>query len=138
MDIEEAVQKLSLDNEEIMIVYLYGSFRDGYATAKSDVDVAVVVDEKKLPTDRFTRERCYSDQIEAKVKGRQFDVRIMNPAPLSFKYQVIKNGLLLFSRNETFREEFECQLILEYLDFKPYLDQYDEQFLKRLAERATA
>jgi hypothetical protein len=97
----------------------------------------VVVDERKLSSDRFTHESRYSDEIEKNIKGWEIDVRIMNPAPLPLKYQVNKDGQLLFSRDEVFRENYECRILFEYFDFKPHWDEYDTQFLKRLAERVT-
>ncbi len=45
------------------------------------------------------------------------DVRIINYAPLSFRFKIIKNSVLLFSKDEEIRGDFESLSIVEYHDF---------------------
>ncbi len=56
-------------------------------------------------------------EIEAQV-GLPIDLRVLNQAPLFFKYEVIK-GKLLISKDEEFRYGFIERVVLKYLDFKP-------------------
>jgi uncharacterized protein YifE (UPF0438 family) len=46
------------------------------------------------------------------------DIKIINYAPLGFKYEITK-GEVIFSRNENKRYEFLEKTWQKYLDFKP-------------------
>lgn len=50
------------------------------------------------------------------------DVRLLNNAPLGFRYHAVR-GRLLFERNEDERVKFVVATVTHYLDMKPLLDQ---------------
>jgi len=62
---------------------------------------------------------------------RGVDVRIINHAPAIFINQVLKEGILLFSRDEPLRINFVVRNINEYLDFLPIINEYDKKRLER-------
>jgi len=97
---------------EIVFAYLHGSFLKGDFR---DIDVAVYLTEisKKEALE-------YELNLESeltKLTGFCTDVRVLNYAPLCFKFSVIRNGTLLFSKDERIRCDFECLTIVEYHDF---------------------
>jgi len=57
------------------------------------------------------------------------DVRVLNMSPLSFKYNVIKNGIVLISRNDDERADFQEVTIASYFDFAPYRKMYLKETL---------
>jgi len=58
----------------------------------------------------------------------------VNNAPLTGQYGVIIDSKILYSRDEDARLSFEEMVIDEYMDFKPFLDEYDKEFLKQIKE----
>ncbi|AGK60562.1 hypothetical protein Asulf_00541 [Archaeoglobus sulfaticallidus PM70-1] len=68
-----------------------------------------------------------SAEIEKAVR-LPVDVRVLNSAPLSFKYKTIK-GELLTSKNEEIRFRFIERILMEYLDFKPIEEKIIEEIL---------
>ena len=58
------------------------------------------------------------DRLDARFIPIEKDVKILNEAPLSFRYHSTR-GYLLFSHDELIREEFLCRIWSEYFDFKP-------------------
>lgn len=119
-DVAEKLRGALYAYDRIIFAYLHGSFLKGRFR---DVDVAVYLRE---PVDKgyalkyeMMLERELEDEICLPV-----DVRILNLAPLSFRFGAIKNGVLLFSRDESRRVEFECRTIDEYHDFKFHRDNY--------------
>ena len=71
-------------------------------------------------------------KLEREIKPRfEFDVKILNHAPIEFQYEVIK-GKAVFLRNKTKKVEYESELILNYLDFKETYGWLDEEFLARV------
>ena len=56
----------------------------------------------------------------------EIDLHILNNATPRFLYNVIKNGNLIHSKNETLQHEFEIRVLYDYLEIKPLLDMYDK------------
>lgn len=109
---------------EIMFAYLHGSF-----SGKNfrDIDIAVFLIERGKGGILQ-----YELNLENELKdltGFLTDVRVLNHAPLSFRFNVIKNGILLFSRDEAVRSDFECLSIVEYHDLDFLRKTYREEAL---------
>jgi uncharacterized protein YutE (UPF0331/DUF86 family) len=58
---------------------------------------------------------------------REVDVRVLNEAPVLFRYEVLRSGHLLVERDPLCRVGYEAQLLSSYLDYHPvwvgWLDQ---------------
>ena len=132
--LQQAAQKLADDNEEVMIVYLYGSVVEGYAHERSDIDLAVVIDKNKCQKS-FLEQMRYSDPFEEAFRREKIDLRVLNDAPLSFKYAVVAKGTILYSRDADFTETFETKVQKTYWDFQPHLLEYSRELLTSLAGR---
>jgi predicted nucleotidyltransferase len=59
------------------------------------------------------------------------DVRMLNNAPLSFRYNVIKYGKHLAVINDDARSDFEENVLSQYFDFAPYRQLYLKEALGR-------
>jgi predicted nucleotidyltransferase len=103
--------------EEIEFAYLYGSFIEHLPFHDVDVGVYVGVIQKRETTScSLDLAQRLSDKLSLPV-----DVRILNFAPLSFRYHVFR-GELISERNEELRSRLMEQTIQKYLDLKPILD----------------
>jgi len=116
---EEIIQKLKnflYEEREIIFAYLHGSFLN--ENEFNDVDIALYLDKKALkkinPVDL---EISLSLRLEKDVKV-PVDVKILNDAPLCFRYQATRR-YLLFSRDDSIREDFLVRTWSEYFDFIP-------------------
>ncbi len=120
-EITETLREALLKKEEILFAYLHGSFiKDG---PFRDIDVAVYVNR---PTGRF-----YEEELEeelSRLVGFPVDVRILNNAPVEFRFRVIE-GELLFSKDEKVRCRFEEMTMAEYHDYSYYLELYRREAL---------
>lgn len=110
----------ALKRDEILFVYVYGSFTLGIFR---DIDIGVYLRNFKNKEDIIKYETTLESELEYTV-GFPVDVRILNYAPLSFRFNVIKNGKLLFSKDESERSNFECLTFVEFHDFKFHRDSY--------------
>ena len=122
-EMKEKIRKILAEKDEVIFAYLHGSFNEIYFR---DVDVAVYVDENKVG-DFLDFELRLSTEIENVVR-LPVDVKVLNSAPLSFKYRAIK-GDLLISKNEEVRFRFIEKTLMEYLDFKPIEEKIIEEIL---------
>jgi len=110
----QQLKKILLGEKGIVFAYVHGSFLIGEKF--NDIDIAIYLDEKNIEKVKPVNfEISFSLKIEEVTKF-PVDVKILNFAPLSFRYHAT-DGLLLFSRNELKREEFLCKTWDEYFDF---------------------
>ena len=107
---------------EIVAVYLYGSRARGTATARSDVDLAVL----------------YSTPPPSSLEGQPFDIEaelerglgvpveivVLNEAPVDLVHRVLRDGILLLDRDRSRRIRFEVKARNEYFDLQPHLARY--------------
>ena len=99
------------NKEEVIFAYLHGSFLiNGF----NDIDLAFFVNGID---DILDYEINVSLEIEKQIHF-PIDVKVLNHAPLGFKYEVTK-GELLFSRDEDIRTDYVEKVWYQYLDFKP-------------------
>jgi len=119
---------------DVLLVYLYGSYALGKTWAESDLDIGVLFDDKETPYETFKQTLRYVGELQSRLGGIEVDLRELNGAPVEFLMQVIKSGRCLYARNERSRVQFETQVIREYLDFKPVLDEYYRKLRQRLKE----
>ncbi len=121
-NIKEKISGLLKKREEIIFSYIHGSFLE---TDFRDIDIAVYLIEDKKPLKYELRlERELED-----AAGFPIDLRILNHAPLTFRFNIIKNGTLLFSKNEITRCNFESLTMTEYHDFNYFMKGYRSEVL---------
>jgi predicted nucleotidyltransferase len=108
--------------EEVSALYLFGSAARGRQNAGSDIDVAVLVDEKKLQDKTFDILRQDYYAASPRLSLCSVDIVILNTAPPHLKHRVLKTGLLLFEKNRKLRVKFAANAILEYFDYRPIED----------------
>ncbi len=114
-----------MDEDSIIFSYLHGSFLDNHFR---DIDLAIYVQTTLNKKEALKLELKLERELEEKIK-LPMDVRILNYSPLSFRYNVIKDGNLILSRNENLRSDFESLSIREYLDFNFFRKRYMREVL---------
>lgn len=128
-DKKELIQQLKenlMKEENIIFAYLHGSFLR--EEEFNDVDIALYLDEKAAgEIDPVDFELSLSLKIE-KVLKVPVDIKLLNYAPLSFRYQVTR-GYLLVNRLTSKREEFLCKTWGDYFDFQPIARIYLKEVL---------
>jgi hypothetical protein len=116
----------------VLFAYLYGSYAKGEAHALSDLDVAIYV-EGLDPRACLDLELSLALRIDEKLDHRvQADVRVINHLPLRIKGEILKHGVLIFSREDESRVEFETRIRKLYFDFHPIIRQHRSAFKEKL------
>lgn len=122
----------------VALAYLYGSAAGGRATPLSDVDIALVLVEGQFdPKKRLVLELKIEDDIVRTCGLIKVDVHAINDAPLMVRGEVVTKGILLFSRDESFRVSFETSTRSEYFDFLPVAVLHQKAYLERLDKRGS-
>ncbi len=116
--------------KNVDVAYIFGSFLEGEEF--NDIDIALLLSEDLDPYKGFKFSLKVAGELERQVKPRfEFDIKILNNAPVEFQFEVIKKGSVIFSRDETRRVDYEFEVISTYLDLKYMYDFLDKKFLAR-------
>lgn len=134
MDLVERLSRTApaaCDGLGIDVLYLFGSRARGDARPDSDIDIAVLLSPS---ADVDTLE------VSLRVAGRLEDLArpgasveaavVLDEAPLPLAGRVLRDRVVLFSRDESHRVEYEVATMMRFLDF----DVMDRRFAReRLA-----
>lgn len=113
-DVKRRLKILFKKTRHLSLAYLYGSSAIGKAHQSSDIDIAVLFEKEPDPS-QFVE---LSGKIMAAVKFPRIDIVLLNKATPLLKYEVIKNGVLLYSKNQNKMNEFEMNVFRVYFDTK--------------------
>ena len=113
---------LCLQNRpEILFAILYGSAAEGRPF--QDLDIGLFVDRASVPASaELDYAFALADELE-QVAPHPVDVRVINGAPLPFRYNVSRGIPLLVNDKEAFARFLE-RTWDEFLDFQPVAMQY--------------
>ncbi len=116
-----------LKKYKVGVVYLFGSAVEGVLGKGSDLDFGVVLVEHqplskslKIYNQLF---ELFSREFE---EDREIDIVFLQRASLSLQFEVINYGRVIFEISPEFRVNFEEEIIRNYLDFAPFLEEYDK------------
>ena len=102
---------------KVVLAYVFGSFAYGTVTPLSDLDIAVVFDERVPDKERFDRRLRLSYEIGKLTEMDRVDVvdleAVRNPL---LKHDAALEGKVLFSKDREFQRKFELRILQEYED----------------------
>ncbi len=122
----DSIKNILIKLPEIIFAYVHGSFTE--KKGFGDIDLAVFLKDDEISDQILKYEIELEIKLEESIKY-PLDVRVLNNAPLSFKYNVIKRGTLLFEKEADSRVDFETKTLNFYFDFAPFRKQYLEEVL---------
>lgn len=106
-------------------IILFGSQLNGNSRQDSDIDIAVLTNPNKSLT---------SSQ-ESKILGfsnKKIDISIFNNLPLIIQFRIIREGKILFLRNERLFHDIKYPLIRKYLDFSVFINHFYRRVIKNV------
>ncbi len=119
--------------EHVRLAYLFGSVAKGKAGKLSDVDIAVLLDESLNKKQRFDLQLELISDVSGLLKTDKIDLVVINEAPLSLKFEIIKANYPLFVRDRMEKIDFEQMVMSRYLDRRYYEKRASSEFLKKVA-----
>jgi len=123
-----------LESTDVLVCYLYGSYARNQQTDLSDFDLAILLVQDSSALERSRLSLELSHAIAETMNGVDVDLRVLNDTPLEFRYNVIHDGIVIYSRDDEQRLEFESRTLMEYFDFKPMIHQYNQYMHRRIEE----
>jgi predicted nucleotidyltransferase len=133
----DSFQKQMIENiakkNGVVFAVIFGSASQGKERPESDFDIAVLL--KKEP-DYKTFSRLFSAFSDV-FKGKNVDLRFLNEADPFFRFEVVKNGVLIYGSQQDYNE-FKIYSNKIYIDdgkkYFPYLEQLLQKKQRQLEE----
>lgn len=130
--IREDVARVLRGRDEVIAAYMFGSVLESEEPA--DVDLALLL---RPAEGGFVLQGVKEDvarQLDRQpsVRPLSTDVRLLNEAPLHFRYRVIKEGYGIDVGDPDARALFEARTMVEWFDFRPYWDAYNQAMVERI------
>jgi predicted nucleotidyltransferase len=120
-DLVRRLRAVLLPREEILEAYLYGSRARGGAHAASDVDVALYVDEERMPAATFGYEAEITTECMQTLGTNRVDVVRLNHASPLLYHRVLRDGVRLLSRDLPATTAREARAMSRYCHYVPQL-----------------
>ncbi|MEM5802081.1 MAG: nucleotidyltransferase domain-containing protein [Candidatus Aenigmatarchaeota archaeon] len=125
----EKIKKILEKERKIIFAYLFGSFLK-YPKYSQDLDIGIFVKGKV----KLNYELELALKIE-KVVNKSVDVIILNDKPLIVVSEVLRNGKLIFSKDDKLRVKFETSMLRDILYFNELMKEYDKKRFERYGIR---
>ena len=99
---------------DVLAVILFGSVARGEQTARSDIDVCLVLTPERI------RDKSVASRTRLEYLSHlDLDVQIFQALPLYIRYRVLREGQVLFVRDEDLLYEVAFRTAQAFEDFKP-------------------
>jgi len=118
---------LGLLGDQVDFIILFGSAATGHTHAMSDLDIGVFV---SSPEERWAH--IFNDLLGLfdSEAGQKTDVTLLNSAPLSLRFRVVRDGELLYVKDEERWLRFVETVLNLYPDWKIYIENYLNESLE--------
>ena len=115
---------------EVAFADLFGSFVS--QEVFRDIDIAVYLQSPpQSPYGRFQTAMHIGRKLEKSLGHRcEVDVRLLNEAPPRFRYEVMRTGLPLFTRDGQRRMAYEAAVMSQYFDYRPVSKFFTSYYLR--------
>lgn len=112
-DIAGTLGEFFRDKEEIFLAFVFGSAAAGNLKEGSDVDIAVLFENRPNFHDVLKITNAVSE-----LTGREADIVVLNDSSPVIRMQVLKKGKLIKVRNAAIYNNFYVRTVKEYDDLK--------------------
>ena len=135
INIDDKIEELKnyfSEQDDMLVVYIFGSYGTEYQTPLSDVDFAVLF--KQEAEINLMREMEIMSQITLITKVEDIDLVNLNQAPVLLQHKAIKEGKLIFEREENKVSEFIEYVLTYYYDAKIRSEVFNQEYRESLEE----
>ena len=110
---------------EVLEAYLFGSHARGEARPRSDIDVAVYINEALAEPGAWGYRAALATHLMEALGARDVDVVVLNDASALLYHRVLRDGVRLFCRDLRATTTRAGQALSRYFDFLPQFDKMD-------------
>jgi len=101
----------------------------------SDVDIAVYFDDDLSSTQQFKLQLHLIGVLGQVLQRNDVELAVLNDEAIVLRYEVVKNGKVIFCRDKSAKNEFFVRAIREYLDTEPMRAFHYEKMKQQIREK---
>ena len=105
---------------KLKFIILHGSYAKGVIHKDSDLDIAVLGEQKPSVKEFFAIQNDFSDFFGDR-KDRELDFKTLHHADPLFRYLAVRDGILLYG-NQTEYAEYKAYAFKDFMDTKDLRD----------------
>ncbi|UCD16043.1 MAG: nucleotidyltransferase domain-containing protein [Candidatus Omnitrophota bacterium] len=132
--IKNKISKYFSSRDDIKFAYLFGSQSKNKTGRLSDIDIAVYLDEHFDGNERFDIRLKLIGQIGSLLKTDKIDLIILNDSPLLLSFNIVHDGIIIYSSDESKRIQFEVRIMSLYFDQQYYYKRHAQMTIDRIAK----
>lgn len=129
MELQERLRQVAASWPEIRLAVLFGSTARGEGRPSSDVDIGLILE----PYSAEVRFRV--DAQLGRAAGREVDTVLLDGAPPLLRFEVTRDGILLFEREEGLWTAFQAKAMVDWWDWAPTARKIQKAIIEGLRER---
>ena len=129
MDLVDRLRSRIATLPAVRLAVLFGSTARGKAGPRSDVDLGVLLDPD-------TRDhRLHVEAELGRAAGREVDVIYLNEAPPLLRFEISRDGVLLFEKEDGLWTDVKVRAMVDWWDWAPYARMFTAAAVRRLREK---
>jgi predicted nucleotidyltransferase len=117
---------------EVATLFIFGTFDTANERGHSDIDLAVLLYSGELKDQNYELFKDEYYKASPDFSLRSVDIVILNTAPATLKYEILKTGAVLMDKNPDLRKFFTAITLQEYYDYKFIEEIYFNAVKRRL------
>ena len=129
--IVDILKKYFRNRPGVSVAYLFGSCARNERQPLSDIDIAVLVDKEIAKEEMLIYRAELTADLMSALKSNRVDVVCLNSAPPLLAHRAIRDGIVIYSKNERDRISFEVRALQQYIDTKPLRKIQNRYFRQR-------
>lgn len=124
---EEQIKSIltELMRDEVKAIYLFGSYATGNSKPTSDIDICVL-------TGRNILKRVKEELLSNSSRGMA--ISLFWDLPPAIRYRVLKEGKLLYEKDEIGLQRVKVDTLRSYLDIQPLIKKHCVRVLGMVKE----
>jgi len=130
-EIFDILKEVMEKDEKVLFAYVYGSYARDSIHFESDIDVAVYLRSSDVKG-YIKKEEELTIELVTKIHMDRIDLRILNVLPLLLQYNILKDGMLIFVKDDRERVDFETRVMDRFFELKPYVDEYQQMLSSKI------
>ncbi len=126
LEIIKGSEQIISDELAIRFILLVGSQTTTMTGPMSDVDIAIYVNPDRYSNDNPNLQIKLGALLGDGLKRDDIDIIILNDAPPAMRFNVVKNGLILYVKDEGEYEDYVVRTLSDYYDYSYFLNRQFE------------
>lgn len=108
-------------DNEVTAVALYGTFATGMLSGISDLDICIVLAQRKCNPVELHRKRMEYTEVAGSDEA---DVQVFQQLPLSIRLSILREGKMVLVKDEEALYDLALETVKDFDDFRRHYNEY--------------